>query len=117
MTVMPATERLGPAEEARAVLDALASDRALAVVTLVDGPNAGARLFVDDDVHGTLGDAALDEFAARAARDALATAAHEPALLALDDARMFVEVHRAAPPRNSGLRPASISNAPPPASA
>lgn len=98
MSVLIETERLGPADEASAVLAALAADRPLAVVTRVDEAAAGARLLLDTGgARGTLGDAALDEAARTAAREALAAAAHEPALIVIGDARLLVEVHRAAP--------------------
>ena len=92
------TERLGAADEARAVLDALEADRALAVVTRIDEVAAGARLLVDDaGARGSLGDATLDAAAVDAARAALADEAHETGAIALRDARVLIQVHRPAP--------------------
>ena len=97
-TTLQATERLGPADEARAVIAALDADRALAVVTRVDDGAAGARLLIDDEgARGTLGDAALDESASAVARAALPAASAEPQLVTIGDARVLVEVHRSAP--------------------
>ena len=94
----PALSRLDARDEAEAVLAALASDRPLAVVTRIDGAAAGARLLVDvDDVRGTLGDAALDEAAARLAREALTNAGGAADSHAIGEARLLVQVHRAAP--------------------
>ena len=93
-----ATERLGPTDEAAAVLDALEHDGVLAVVTRVDDAGAGARLLADDAaVRGTLGSAPLDDAALALARAALADETHEAEAHAIGDARVLVQVHRAAP--------------------
>ena len=98
MTNALATQRLGPVDEARAVLAALEAGRALAVVTRVDDAGAGARLLLDDaGARGTLGDATLDAEAAALAREALADATHEPTATQLGGARVLVQVHRPTP--------------------
>ena len=45
-----------------ALREAIAADRAVALVSVLDGPNAGARALVDDDAQlvGSLGDATAD---------------------------------------------------------
>lgn len=90
--------RLGAVDEAREVLGALDAGRPIAVVTRIDGAEAGARLFVDDaGARGTLGDAALDGAAVAAAHAALGSADHQPDDCLLHDARLLIEVHRPAP--------------------
>ncbi len=81
----------------------VASGRAGALVTRLDPPRAGAKLLVLDDGRqvGMLGEAALDEAAATAAREAFATGASRtvrlsPGGAAGPEVRCFVEVH--APP-------------------
>lgn len=90
------SERIGPAEGARLVLDRLAAGDAVAVATLLSGSgpgHPGDRLLLDDEgaVTGTLGDAALDAAAADVARRALDGA--EPASHELEGASVFVEAH------------------------
>lgn len=73
-----------------AIQDALAAGRALAITTLMTQPNAPlssrARLLIDQDGHllgGTLGDAQLDELAARYALSLLADERQEIAVASL----------------------------------
>ncbi len=96
--------RIGAAEAARLVLDALAAGDAVATATLLT-PAGGAggggggegrpgdRLLLREDgsVSGTLGHAALDAAAADVARQALAGAG--PATHELEGASIFVEAH------------------------
>jgi len=98
-----ATRRLGPIDEANAALDALARGSALAVVTIIDGDDIGARILVDDTgVRGGLRDARLEDEALRVARAALADAGLEAETITLQGAagpvRALLQVHR-APPR------------------
>ena len=94
---------LGPVDEARAVLDALAQQRACAVVVRLDGELTGARLLIGDDglPRGSLGDPDLDERARAAALDALRADAHEAEAIVVGtpagDARILVQVHRPPP--------------------
>ena len=98
MTNALATRRLGPVDEARAVLDALDTGRTIVVVTRIDEADAGARLLVDaTGARGTLGDATLDADATALAREAMADAAHEPGATQLGGARVLVQVHRPTP--------------------
>lgn len=90
-----------------AIAAALTERRPAALVTTVRGSAAlrrGARLLVtDDQVAGTLGDAAFDETAVRAARRALAGTADRPFRLPLMDAAgieagtAFVELYLPRP--------------------
>ena len=93
------TRRLRPAAEARAVVDALASDRAVAVLTRIDGADLGARLLVDETgIAGTLGDGVIDAEAAAAARRALGDDAFDAEPIEVGGARALMQVHR-PPPR------------------
>ena len=92
--------RIGAAEAARLVLDALAAGDAVATATLLTPAGAaggegrpGDRLLLREDgsASGTLGQAALDAAAAGVARQALAGAG--PATHELEGASIFVEAH------------------------
>ena len=76
--------------------DALASKQPVAAVTVVRGPNLGAKLLVlPDRVHGTLGDPALDAAAAADARALLAGERSEtrsyPLAGTADAVELFIE--------------------------
>ncbi len=86
------------------VADAIASETAAALATIVDGPNAGAKLLldVDGELHGSLGNDDLDRVVGRDLRGELAAGtsgvrhygAHGEARA--DEVRVFVETY--APP-------------------
>ncbi|MCI0343920.1 MAG: XdhC family protein, partial [Chloroflexi bacterium] len=75
----------------------VAAGRAGALVTRLDAPSGGAKLLVLDDGRrdGTLGDAALDEAAARVVHEGFATGASRT--LTVGDVRCFLEVHMPPP--------------------
>jgi xanthine dehydrogenase accessory factor len=80
----------------RAVTEASDSGEALAVVTVVEGAQAGARLVVGDrGTIGSLGDPALDADATGSARRVLAGEA--PELIALGGNQLYVEAFRPPP--------------------
>lgn len=89
-------------EAARAVLDAAASDVPIAVVTRIDGADAGARLLVDAErARGGLGDPGLDAQATQLARDALARPDSDADTASLDASagtvRVLLQLYRPAP--------------------
>jgi xanthine dehydrogenase accessory factor len=103
---MPTTDEgvrvLGPAEAARAVIEAREGGAAVAVLTRCDGAADGRRLLVyaDGTARGSLGDSALDAAATRLGIDRLrqgsaASGTVELASDAAGDAVVYVEVHRA----------------------
>lgn len=80
----------------RAVTEAAAGGEPLAVVALVEGARAGARLLVrEGGMTGGLGDAALDAEAARVGREVLAGEGAELASIA--GARVYAEAFTPAP--------------------
>ncbi len=99
------TARIGPAQAAGAVIDALDAGEAIAVAMLVSSTAPGAgrpgdRLLLrergqSNELRGTLGSAALDAAAVEVAREALAgtgPATHE-LTVGSESARVFVEAH------------------------
>ena len=99
--LLPGTP-LGAVAAARAIVDAAASDVAIAVVTRIDGEDAGARLLVDaKHTRGGLGDPGLDAQATRLALEALAGPESDARTTSLDASagavRVLLQVHRPAP--------------------
>lgn len=94
----PGTRRLSVAGAARAVLDALAGQRAVAVIGRVDERGGGVRVLVfeDGEVRGTLGDPGLDRAAREIGVRLLESSEDSAWTLETSDgeATLYAEVHR-----------------------
>jgi xanthine dehydrogenase accessory factor len=95
----PTRRTVGPAEAARAALEAIRGGPAVAVIARVDGSDGGRRLLVREDgrVAGTLGDPALDEAGAVLGRELLADDTGDGTVRPAEtpDSTLYGEIHRA----------------------